>query len=72
MTDERRPSSDTESRSGDSVDEERETGVSCPCQDSDPHTRPKIEGVCPVCKGRGWLTVTEWRAAKEAGLLKKP
>ena len=29
------------------MDEERETGVSCPCQDSDPHTRPKLEGVCP-------------------------
>ena len=54
-------------------DDERETGIACPCQDSNPATRmPKREGVCPICKGRGWLTIPEWRAAKLAGLFPKP
>jgi len=51
------------------IESERETGVACPCVTEE---RPEPDPACPVCHGRGWLTVTEWRAAKVAGLFPKP
>lgn len=50
--------------------DDRETGMACPCQDE--HEPMMHDGVCPICRGRGWLTISEWRAAKLAGLLVKP
>ena len=52
-------------------DDERETGMVCPCMGTEDHPQ-KVSPDCAICHGRGWLTVTEWGAAKIAGLLPKP
>ena len=51
---------------------DHETGMACGlCVDErEPDRRPSPD--CPVCKGAGWVTVTQWRAAKIAGLFPKP
>ena len=51
-----------------SEEQEHETGVACICVSDDDKT--PID--CAICKNRRWLTVTEWRAAKIAGLFPRP
>ena len=56
--------------------EEHETGLACPlCSPEDepgrtPHS--SRDGVCPACAGAGWLSVTQWRACKLAGMFPRP